>query len=200
MPLLSRQELADRFGIDLTCPSLLVTYHPVTLEQDRTEMQVKELLAALEELELGIVFTYPNADPKGRSIIDAILEFTGRRKHSKAVANLGTQAYFSLMSHAAAMVGNSSSGIVEAASFGLPVVNIGTRERGRVHGRNVLDVGYGRGEILQSIRRAVSPEFRASLEGLTNPYGDGHASEKIVARLKEVTLDSELLRKRFYEN
>jgi len=102
------------------------------------------------------------------------------------------------MRHAIAMVGNSSSGIIEAASFELPVVNIGNRQRGRIHGENVIDVGYGSGEILAGIRKAVSAEFSASLADLLNPYGDGHAAERIIGKLKQVRLDDGLLLKRFH--
>jgi UDP-N-acetylglucosamine 2-epimerase (non-hydrolysing) len=112
--------------------------------------------------------------------------------------NLGTEGYFSLMSHAAAMVGNSSSGIVEAASFKLPVVNIGDRQRGRFHDRNVIDSGYTRKEILEAIHKVTSPGFRATLKGLVNPYGDGQAAERIVSGLKSASLDSTLLLKKFY--
>jgi len=113
--------------------------------------------------------------------------------------SLGTRGYLSLMTHAAAMVGNSSSGILEAASFRLPVVNVGTRQQGRVRGKNVIDVGYSRAEIEGAIRTALTEEFRASLSDLVNPYGDGHAAERIVERLKSVPLGDALLRKRFHD-
>jgi len=118
---------------------------------------------------------------------------------SKKVENLGIQGYFSAMSFAAAMVGNSSSGIVEAASFGLPVVNVGNRQKGRIRGKNVIDVGYGREKILDGIKKVISPEFRASLRDLTNPYGKGQAAEIILNKLKCVKLDDRLIRKRFYD-
>jgi len=101
------------------------------------------------------------------------------------------------MSRAAAMVGNSSSGLIEAPTFALPVVNIGTRQAGRVRAKNVIDVGYYKDEITAGIVRAVAPEFRATLEGLRNPYGDGRAADIVVARLADVALDHELLVKRF---
>jgi UDP-N-acetylglucosamine 2-epimerase len=115
------------------------------------------------------------------------------------VDNLGTQGYFSMMSYAAAMVGNSSSGLIEAPSFGLPVVNIGTRQHGRIRAANVLDTGYDRHEIIAAIRTATDPAFRASLKDLVNPYGSGHATAAIVARLKDVILDDRLLMKHFYD-
>jgi UDP-hydrolysing UDP-N-acetyl-D-glucosamine 2-epimerase len=196
--LLSHEELGRHYGLDTKGPFLLVTYHPVTLEYEQTETQVRELLAVLEEANLGIIFTYPNADTCSRLIIDMIREFTARHTQSQVVVNLGTQAYFSLMKYAVAMVGNSSSGIVEAASFKLPVVNVGTRQRGRVHGKNVIQVGYSRTEIRAGIAKVVSPDFRASLVDLLNPYGDGHGAEKIVHELKHICFDEHLLLKRFY--
>ena len=96
------------------------------------------------------------------------------------------------------MVGNSSSGIVESASFNLPVVDIGDRQRGRARGKNVINVGYSRSEIREGIEKAVSPDFRASIEVLTNLYGDGHASDRIVERLKAVPIDDQLFLKHFY--
>ena len=195
----SHEELEKQYDLDLTGPFLLVTYHPVTLEYDQTEMQVRELLVALEEVDATLIFTYPNADTHGRLIIQMIREFIAERQQAQVVANLGTKGYFSMMKHAAAMVGNSSSGIIEAASFKLPVVNIGNRQRGRVRGKNVIDVGYTHADILAGIVRALSPEFCATLSDIVNPYGDGHAAERIVDRLKHVKLDDELLRKRFHE-
>ena len=200
IPTLSRKELERQYGLDLGAPFLLVTYHPVTLENERTETQVQELLAALEEVNATTIFTYPNADMRSRVIIQAVQEFVARWHRARVVVNLGTHGYLSVMKHALAMVGNSSSGIIEAASFKLPVVDIGSRQRGRVREKNVIDVGYSREEILAGIEKAVSPQFRASLDDLVNPYGDGHAAERIVDRLAQVELDDHLLLKRFYEN
>ena len=157
-----------------------------------------ELLAALQEVDLGVVFTFPNADTGGHLIADMIHQFAAGRERSHVVTNLGTQGYFSLMNEAMAMVGNSSSGIIEAASFKLPVVNIGNRQKGRLHEKNVINVGYSRQEIKDGVRSAVSSEFRASLANLNNPYGDGHAADKIVDKLKHVSIDTQLLSKRFY--
>jgi len=195
--LLERQELETRFGLFLKADPLLVTYHPVTLEYEQTEWQMTELLAALEAFDLPVVFTLPNADTNGR-VIKRMME-NCVKDHSKAwiVGNLGMQGYFSLMACAAAMVGNSSSGIIEAASFKLPVVNIGSRQQGRIRGKNVVDVGYSRAEIREAITRTISSSFRADLDGLVNPHGDGHAAERIVRKLNEVKLGDELVVKRF---
>ena len=197
--LLKREELAAQFGLCLDKPPLLVTYHPVTLEYDQTEWQVRELLGALRAFDLPVVFTMPNADTNGRIIAHMMEEFVKDHSLAQIVGNLGTQGYFSMMACATAMIGNSSSGIVEAPSFGLPVVNIGTRQQGRVRAENVIDVGYGRGEIIMGIRKALAPEFRARLQGLPNPYGNGHAADAIVKHLKEIALDNQLVVKRFVD-
>jgi UDP-hydrolysing UDP-N-acetyl-D-glucosamine 2-epimerase len=196
--LMGKEGLEGRFGFDLQNPTLLVTYHPVTLEHENTAFQIDELLAALEELSFNLIFTAPNADTDGRIILERIRTFVGDRSRAWLVPSLGLEAYFSLMATAAAMVGNSSSGIIEAASFRLPVVNIGTRQHGRVRGPNVLDVGYTRKEISEGIRRATAPAFKQELTGLVNPYGDGKAAGRIVRKLKTVPLNQELIAKHFY--
>jgi len=199
MPRLGEDELERRFGVRVDARTLLVTFHPVTLEFGATAWQVEELLAALRTLGAPVVFTAPNADTSGRTVRRAFEEFVRRQPGAALVENFGTEGYFSAMARAGAMVGNSSSGIVEAASFALPVVNIGTRQQGRVRGENVLDVEYGRDAIVAGVRRALSPDFRAGLAGLVNPYGDGHAAEAIVRRLEDVTLDAALVTKRFVD-
>lgn len=199
LPLLDPRKLEAQLGFHLAEAPLLVTFHPVTLEYEQTEWQVGELLHALRAFDLPVVFTKPNADTNGRVITRMLLDFVKDYPLGKIVDNLGTQAYFSMMAFAVAMVGNSSSGIVEAPSFGLPVVNIGTRQRGRVRAGNVIDVGYGREEIRRGIEKALQPEFRACLRGMANPYGDGHAAELIVQRLQDVTLDDKLVMKRFVD-
>jgi UDP-hydrolysing UDP-N-acetyl-D-glucosamine 2-epimerase len=195
--LMDRGQLESHTGLHFDSDPLIVTYHPVTLEYERTEQQLKALLQALRESGFPVVFTMSNADTNGRVINRMLGQFVRTYRQARVVDDLGTQRYFSLMACAAAMVGNSSSGIIEAPSFGLPVVNIGNRQGGRVRAENVIDVGYSPEEILEGIRMAVSPSFRARLRGLANPYGDGHASEVILMRLKKVDLDSRLIVKRF---
>lgn len=199
LPLLSREELTAVIGVSLDPPPLLVTFHPVTLEYGDTRWQVTELLAALAQTDFPVVFTYPNADTAGRLIIEAIEEFARSRANARAIPNLGTRSYYSLMKYAAAMVGNSSSGIIEAASFGLPAVNIGNRQKGRLHGPNVIHSTYERDAILGAIRTATDPGFRAGLVGLRNPYGDGKAAQRVVQVLRQVSLDRKLIVKPFYD-
>lgn len=194
------EPLADEeLGLDLSRPPLVVTFHPATLEYARAAEQAAELLAAVAASGLPAVFTAPNADTGRSEVAGLVAEFVARTPTAAFVASLGQRGWFSLLGRAAAMVGNSSSGIVEAASFRLPVVNVGARQGGRLRAANVIDVPPSRDAILAAIRRAVSPEFRARLDGLVNPYGDGRASERIVARLAEVELGERLLVKRFHD-
>lgn len=197
--LLSREALQERLGIALDQPPLLVTYHPVTLQYEQTPWQIEQLLAALQQRSEPIILSKPNADTSGQIIIRRLEEFAGRRPNALLFDNLGTQGYFSLMQHAAAMVGNSSSGIIEAASFELPVVNIGIRQQGRTRAANVIDVGNSRREIEAGIDRAVDPAFRSALRGLQNPYGSGGAAEIIVDRLKSVQINDSLIVKQFHD-
>lgn len=199
MEFLSKEELEYYLGLSLDIVPLLVTYHPVTLEYEDTSRQIQELLKALDLADMPIVFTYPSADTESRTIIQAIDQFVQTHKRAKAVANLGTQAYFSLMRNCAAMVGNSSSGIIEAASFSLPVVNIGARQRGRIRGSNVIDADYESFSIIEAINKATSPHFREDLKGLINIYGDGNASDRIIDILHTVKLDHTLIEKSFHD-
>ena len=158
-----------------------------------------ELLEALKIVDLPAVFTMPNADTGGRAIARMIQEFVETRPSAHFIENFGTQDYLSVMSCAAAMVGNSSSGIIEAPSFALPVVNIGTRQRGRVRAANVIDVGYGREEIIEGLKNALQPAFRQNISDVANPYGTGEAAEKIVGRLRTIQLDDKILFKKFHD-
>ncbi len=197
LPLMTLDAVNERFGIGLKEPPILVTFHPATREPDRAGSQAAALTAALERLDRPILATYPNADAGGRAIIAALDDLADRRPDTVAVVpHLGTHAYFSLMALAPAMVGNSSSGIVEAASFGLPVVDIGARQQGRECGPNVIHVPACRDAILAGIAHALSPEFRASLGGLVNPYGMGEAAPRMLDVLRSLDLkDPALLRK-----
>jgi UDP-N-acetylglucosamine 2-epimerase (non-hydrolysing)/GDP/UDP-N,N'-diacetylbacillosamine 2-epimerase (hydrolysing) len=203
---LSIAELNQRFGLalDPAKPPLLVTFHPVTREFQNTRAHGEALMAALESAGLPVVFTYPNADTAGRELIAMIEQFV--RHHQKphpqqawAVPSFGSQGYFSMMRHASAMVGNSSSGIIEAASLRLPVVDIGSRQKGRPAGVNVVRVDCEASAILNAIHQVTDTAWRQRLQGLVNPYGDGHAAPQIMATLRALDLkDPSLIRKPFY--
>lgn len=197
--LLSRQELAESLQMDLSEDPLLVTFHPVTLQQDETSEQIQEFVAALAGLRVPMVITRPNADPRHRFITDCLEAFASSRENVRLMGSLGTQRYFSLMTYGCAMVGNSSSGIIEAGFFGLPVVNVGLRQAGRPRSQNVVDVPCRRQAIRDGISQACSSAFRDLAKQTKSIYGDGTASEKITTHLREVTLDDRLLMKQFYD-
>lgn len=195
----SPEETARRFGFSLDSPVAVITFHPVTLAYQQTQRFVSNLLSALDRLGIQCLFTYPNADTASGEITRQVALFCAERKHCRLVVNAGQQGYLSLLNAASVMVGNSSSGIIEAASFKLPVVNIGLRQRGRAHPENVLDCGYEVTEIVGAMTGALDPSFRAGLANIVNPYGDGNAAERIVERLASVDLGESLLLKHFYE-
>lgn len=183
-------------GVRLRGPTLLVTYHPTTLARERAAAELNAILEAVSGSGMDAVFTFPNADA-GHREITAKLESLGDDARFTVIPNLGTDAYFTLMSRAVAMVGNSSSGIVEAASFRLPVVNVGIRQHGRSAARNVISVDGDVTAVGDAIERARDPAFRRSLDGLVNPYGDGGAGRRIAEVLATTPLDESLLIKRF---
>ncbi len=192
-----RVELEAELGLDLS-KTLLVTYHPVTLEREQGE-SLSALLEALASFDYDLLFTYPNADSDSDEIILGVKEFVRERPRARLVSNLGHRKYHSVQRYVAAMVGNSSSGIVEAASFQLPVVNIGNRQLGRVRAANVIDAQELRAEIEKAISRAASLGFRQSVASIQNPYGDGKAAGKILSVLESVELNQKLIMKQFVD-
>jgi UDP-hydrolysing UDP-N-acetyl-D-glucosamine 2-epimerase len=199
LPALSRADLSRRVGLPLRRPTLLVTFHPVTLEPGEAGIHSEELAAALEMVEGDAVITYPGADAAHETVIRRLELLAASRPGTRLVPALGECVYGALLREADVMVGNSSSGLIEAPSFGLPAVNVGIRQEGRLRAANVIDVGPRRDEIAAGIRRALAPGFRESLRGLVNPYGDGRAAPRIAEVLASVTLGSRLIRKRFVD-
>lgn len=195
--LLNKKELEREIDFPLDPAPLLITFHPITLEVEKTKYYIKELLKAIYKLKYPVIFTMPNADTYNSIIRNEILNFSEIYKKCKVFESLGTKIYFSLMKYSAAMVGNSSSGIIEAPSFKLPVVNVGTRQKGRVKAKNVIDSGYSSKEIIDSIKRAVSQEFRNIIKKVKNPYGEGRSAEKIVKVLKSIKINKDLLIKNY---
>lgn len=183
-------ELARKYGLDLQKPLLILVQHPVVTEEKDAEWQITQTLMAIEEQKIQTVIIFPNADAGGRSMIRVIKQHC--KKHQgflKAVPSVPRQDFLGLMAIASAMVGNSSSGIIEAASFRLPVVNIGTRQLGRERADNVIDVPYDKDSIFQAIRKALGDEqFLEKVSGAENPYGDGRAAKRIVEILQQVDM------------
>ena len=189
------EQLQAQLQIEVKSPSTVVAYHPVTILTDTTQ-EADELFTALREVSGQILFCYPNADAGSRELIQRTEQFRAHRPDTHIFVNLPALSYWSLLRQAAIMIGNSSSGIMETPSFALPTVNVGMRQQGRERSRNILDAAPDQADILAKIAIARSEQFRVSLKGMENPYGDGRASEKIVEVLTSVPLGEELLVKK----
>jgi len=185
-PKMNLEELAESLGFPLRLPYLLVTYHPVTAEEESPEKSFNALLSALDSFpEYQIVLTYPNADNGGRAIIPMIEAYAQRQpERVLAIPSLGFRRYLSAVSMASAVVGNSSSGIIEVPAFGVPTVNIGVRQRGRLAAGSVLHCEPDAEVIERVLRLALSKEFSDSSKSAVNPYGQGNAAEAIVRVLE----------------
>jgi UDP-N-acetylglucosamine 2-epimerase (non-hydrolysing) len=198
MELLPKGEVYGEFGLDPERPLSLFTYHPETIGYEDVPASIAEILAAADLMpQTQILFTHPNSDTGSLHILEAIRAFAKKRKDCLVVPSLGKRRYFQFLGHCDCLVGNSSSGIIEAATFRLPVVNIGTRQSGRIEPRNVVTTPTRREDIANAWRVALSKEFRAGLDGMENPYGDGLSSARIADILAETPLARELLRKKF---
>jgi GDP/UDP-N,N'-diacetylbacillosamine 2-epimerase (hydrolysing) len=200
MPLLDRKDLERSLDFELGERNLLVTFHPVTLEQGSSERQFQNLLDALDLFpEIRLIFTRPNADTEGRVLIpmiEAFVEMCGGR--AAAFASLGRLRYLSALQCVDGVVGNSSSGLIEAPSLRTGTVNIGDRQKGRLKAASVIDCDPETASIAGAIRRLYSPSFRALIETVTNPYGEGGTAQKIAEVLKQVEL-ADILKKSFHD-
>tara|TARA_B100001093_G_C26768645_1_gene989051 strand:- start:324 stop:1478 length:1155 start_codon:yes stop_codon:yes gene_type:complete len=199
LKLLARDELEEALNLKLEKRNLLVTLHPVTLEQNASAQQIDELLAVLAELkDTGLIFTMPNADPDGRILFEKIKEFCTKRSKARAFTSLGQLRYLSCIQHVDGVVGNSSSGLTEVPSFKKGTINIGDRQRGRLKAASVIDCNPDRVSISKSLERLYSAGFQKLLTTVENPYGKGGASERIV-RILEGASVNDLLKKSFFD-
>jgi UDP-hydrolysing UDP-N-acetyl-D-glucosamine 2-epimerase len=199
-PLAERAVIERELDLPLGRGLFVVTFHPVTLEPGQSQRQFGELLAVLDALEdAAIVITRPNADAEGRALIAALDGFAAARPDRvRAFASLGQRRYFGLARHATAVIGNSSSGLLEVPWLGVPTIDIGDRQRGRIAPPSVIHVEPDRIAIADAIVRARSVEFRRAIVGQENPYGDGKAAPRIAAVLKQASLDGASLKKTFH--
>ena len=188
----SEERIFSETGLKKNEDFLIFCYHPVSVEKERSYEQAIEALSAIKELGIQTIILFPNADPGYEGIIKAIDEFSNEFIVKK---NLSPSFYFGLLRRASALVGNSSSGIIEAPFFGLPSVNIGSRNKDREHCENVIFAECRKDEIQSAIREATSPAFKERAKGCKNIYGDGKASERIVKVLEEIELNTRLLTK-----
>lgn len=201
LTLFDRDELEKELGFKFLSRNLLVTFHPVTLEENSSGQQMDELLAALDSLvDTGLIFTMPNADTEGRVLFDRIIAFCQSHPNARAYVSLGQLRYLSCLRHVDGVVGNSSSGLSEAPSFKKGTINIGDRQRGRLQARSVISCSPVRNEIYDALLRLFSEEFKSLLLETVNPYGSGGASDLIVGLLEQEQLQLEKpLKKRFYD-
>jgi GDP/UDP-N,N'-diacetylbacillosamine 2-epimerase (hydrolysing) len=200
LPLLSKQAFEDSIEFKLGKRNLLITFHPVTLEHATSEQQFKELLDAMDSFQdTKLIFTKPNADTDSRIIIHMLDEYVARNSE-KAIAftSLGQLRYLSAMQYVDAVVGNSSSGIVEVPLFGIPTINIGDRQTGRIMGKSIINTAPEKEAIIAAIKLAYDPIFRERAKTAPHPYGEGGTAKKIVQVLKSVSLDN-ILKKPFFD-
>lgn len=199
LPLLSREELQTQLGIEFGVKSLLITFHPVTLDFESPESQMKELLAALSHLhETTLIFTMPNADTGGNELIKLIEEFVSQNENAKMFTSLGQLKYLSCISYVDGVVGNSSSGITEVPSFKKGTVNVGDRQLGRIQAASVINCEPTEDDIVRAIEKLYSPNFKSGLAEVKNPYGDGGSSARVLKVLKEVPLEG-IIKKTFHD-
>jgi UDP-hydrolysing UDP-N-acetyl-D-glucosamine 2-epimerase len=191
----TREDVERELGLDLSRPTMLVACHPATIARDTT-CEAEALFSALATLPDQLVFCYPNADAGSRQLVERSQAFVEEHGNARIFINLNPISYWSLLRCVDLLVGNSSSGIMEAASFALPAVDVGIRQRGRERGRNVLNAEATQASILDAICLARSGDFRCSLAGMDNPYGDGRAAERIAEVIASVPLTEDLLIKR----
>jgi GDP/UDP-N,N'-diacetylbacillosamine 2-epimerase (hydrolysing) len=199
LALMSRAELETSLNFSLGTRSLLVTFHPPTLEGPAATAQMAELLAALaERRDTQLIFTMPNADTGGRGLAAQIDRFVADHDNARTYDSLGQLRYLSCLQFVDGVVGNSSSGLTEAPSFGIGTVDIGDRQRGRLRAASVIHCPPERAAIGAAINQLFDPAFRAGLANVENPYGNGGATAKIVDMLRHHPLDK-LLKKHFHD-
>ncbi|OIQ03477.1 MAG: UDP-N-acetylglucosamine 2-epimerase (hydrolyzing) [Zetaproteobacteria bacterium CG06_land_8_20_14_3_00_59_53] len=198
MKLLDLDELEASLDFKLGPKSLLITFHPVTLDTFGAAEQMTELLAALhEQRDTNLVFTMPNADNDGRMLINMVGAFVAQHANARAYTSLGQLRYLSCIKHVDGVVGNSSSGLLEVPSFRKGTINIGDRQRGRLQAGSVINCQPDRRSIAAALNELYSTDFQNALQQVDNPYGDGGASEKVVKTIKHFDMDG-IAKKAFY--
>ena len=197
--LLNRTALETAIDFSLGRKSLLVTFHPITLEGSSSKEQMQELLLAISFLkDTQIIFTFPNADTQGRELAQMVKNFVLKHPNARAYESLGQLLYLSCLAHVDGIIGNSSSGLLEAPTFKKGVINIGDRQRGRVQAHNIINCKPDAQSIKDALGVMYSEAFQAKLKSVINPYGNGGAIKAIVSTLKQIPLDG-IVKKRFFD-
>jgi len=197
--LIGKYQLKKIFKFNFENPYILITFHPVTLELNNLRYQLSSLAKAIKKSGLNAVITYPNADPKHYDIIKFIKKKFKNKKKYLIIKNCGLKYYISFMRNSEFLLGNSSSGIVEAASFNIPVVNVGTRQDGKYKPSNVIDTGYSKEDIYKGIKIATRKEFKNKLKNIKNPYESSLGARKIVDFILKLKINDKLLKKKFID-
>ncbi len=197
--LLDRSALETALEFKFGPRNLLITFHPVTLENETSAKQMEELLAALEVLkDTHLIFTMPNADTDGRVLMGMIDKFVANHPNTRAYISLGQLHYLSCIQYVDGVVGNSSSGLAETPSFAKGTINIGDRQRGRLKAESIIDCSPEKESIAAALRKLYSKEFQFKLETVQSPYGNGGASELVVETLTKIQL-KDVLKKYFFD-
>lgn len=198
--LLTKEELSAKFAISWNKPLILVTYHPVTLENDTATNQFQTLLSVIsEKVEYNYLFTYSNGDAGGSSINTMIDDYVKLHKNCKAYPSLGQINYLSTVRYCAAVMGNSSSGIIEVPSFHIPTINIGDRQRGRVQSKTIVNCGYSSDEIKMALETALSPSFLKQCKEEANPYEKENTSDIIINKMEKFLDNFKTTKKTFFD-
>jgi len=197
--LLKKDKLEKEMNYKFKERNLLITFHPVTLENNTTQIQMNELLEALSSFnDIGLIFTLPNADTHGRIIFEMIKDFCKNNSNYKYFKSLGQQNYLSCIKYVDAVVGNSSSGLIEAPHLKKPTINIGDRQRGRIQAKSIINCKPKKHSIINALKKAYSDNFQMHIKNTKNPYGQGGASNKIVNIIEKYNFDN-ILKKSFFD-
>lgn len=201
LTLLKKEQLEEKIGFHFHNPTIMVTYHPVTLEEENTEESFRNILQVISEFkDLSVIFTKANSDTNGRVINSMIDNFVSSNKERCAsYTSLGQLRYLSALQYCDAVLGNSSSGIIEVPSFGIPTVNIGDRQLGRVRAESVIDCGNEKREIETALKKALSEDFKNKVKSIANPYEGVHTSATIVRVISESLDKGIIIKKKFYD-
>ena len=190
------KDILKKYNLNLNEPILLVLQHPTSIGAKNAKDEIKETLNAIVELKHQTILIYPNADAGGRDMIKAIKEYK-IYPFIKTFKSLPHEDYLTIMKNSSVMIGNSSSGIIEAPSFHIPVVNIGTRQEGREKAENVINVGYNKNEIKKAINLSLyDKNFKEKVKKCKNPYANKKTVEKVIKIISEIQIDEKLLRKK----
>ena len=193
--MLSKEELNNDLGVEVDEDTLLITYHPVTLEIDKVEEQINNLINALARINRKKIITYPNSDNGGEIIINKLNYYAKNNEDVFLYKNLGSLRYLSVMNLCGAVIGNSSSALIEAPYLKKAVVNIGNRQKGRLMAGNIITCSNSEKDIVNAINTALSSEFKENIKNIVSLYGEGNTSKEIVRILKEIEIDEKLLKK-----